>query len=228
MPLSDLEKSFTSAKESGLSTEIVAAIIPLVDAYQQVRKFDPAVRCLKDVLPVIREKGEAGQEAVILTALGTAFWEMAQLQKALDQFSLARDLFKQSGDKMGERAILAMVGITFWRKCDWQRALEILADVFADGLVVDDRFMSVRGALERGIATLQNRVRMGRELVDPLKTLQPLFSGCALYRVLGNHEQFELCLNESVALAESLNKTDILDAAKELKLLGAGPASQGR
>ena len=220
MPLSELEKSFNSAKESGSPVEMVAAIIPLVDAYQQVRKFDPAVRCLKEALPVIREKGEAGQEAVILTALGTAFWEMAQLQKALDQFSPARDLFKQCGDKMGERTILAMVGITFWRKCEWQRALEILADVFADGLIVDDRFLSVRGALERGVATLQNRVRMGRELDDPLKILQPLFSGCALYRVLGNREQFELCLNESVTLAESLNKTDILDAAHSIRRLG--------
>ncbi len=229
MPLSELEKSFNSAKENASPVEMAAAVIPLADAYQQVRKYDSAVRCLQEALSVIREKGEAGQEAVVLAALGTAFWEKAQLQKALDQFSPALDLFKQSGDKTGERVILAMAGITFWRKCEWQRALEILADVFcgADKLIVDDRFMSVQGALERGVATLQNRVRMGRELQDPLKILQPLFSGCVLYRVLGNREQFELCLDEAVTLAESLNKTDILDAARIIRLLGAGPASQG-
>ncbi len=224
MPLSELEKSFNSAKENVLPAAMLAATIPLVDAYQQARKYDSAVRCLREVLSVIRKKGEIDQEAVVLTTLGTTFWEKAQLQKALDQFSLALGLFKQSGDKMGERATLAMMGITFWRKCEWQKALEILADVFceADKLVVDDRFMSVQGALERGVATLRNRVRMGRGLQDPLRILQPLFSGCVLHRVLGNREQFELWLDEAVTLAESLNKTNILDAAQSIRQLG-GP-----
>lgn len=234
MPLSELEKSFNSAKENASPVEMAAAVIPLADAYQQIRKYDSAVRCLQEALSVIREKGETGQEGetgqdqeasqegVVLTALGTAFWEKAQLQKALDQFSPALGLFKQAGDKTGERVILTMVGITFWRKCEWQRALEILVDVFceADKLIVDDRFMSVQGALERGVATLQNRVRMGRELQDPLKILKPLFSGCVLYRVLGNREQFELCLDEAVTLAESLNKTDILNAARIIRQPG--------
>jgi tetratricopeptide (TPR) repeat protein len=221
MPLSELENKFNSAKEKVSPIEMVEAIIPLVNAYQQVRKYDSAVHCLQGALPIIRGKGEAGQEAVILTALGTAFWEKAQLQKALDQFSPALDLFKKSGDKMGERAIFAMVGITFWRKCEWQRALEIFADVWreAEGLEIDGRFASVQGALERGTVTLQNRVRMGRELQDPLKILQPLFSVCVLYRMLGDREQFDICFDEAVVLAESLNKTDILNAAKDLSKL---------
>ena len=70
-----------------------------------------------------------------------------------------------------------------------------------------------------GTVTLQNRVRMGRELQDALKILQPLFSVCVLYRMLGNREQFDICFDEAVALAESLNKTDILNAAKGLSQL---------
>ncbi len=221
MPLSELEKKFNSAKEKVAPIEMVEAIIPLVNAYQQVRKYDSAVHCLQGALPIIRKKGEADQEAVILTALGTAFWEKAQLQKALDQFSPALDLFKKSGDKMGEKVIFAMVGITFWRKCEWQRALEIFTDVWreTDRLKVDGRFASVQGALERGTATLQNRVRMGRELQDTLKILQPLFSVCVLYRMLGDREQFDSCFDEAVVLAESLNKADILNAAKGLSQL---------
>lgn len=225
MSLAELEKSFKIAKESGAPVEMVSAIIPLVNAYQQGRKYDSALRCLRGSLPAIREKGGADQEAVILTALGAAYWEKAQLQKALDQFSLALDLFKKCDDKMGEQVILAMVGITFWRKCEWQRALENFADVLSQGLKFDDRFLSVQGALERGVATLQNRVRMGRELKDPMKILQPLFSVCALYYVLGDREQFELCLDESLLLAEQLGKADILNAAQGIRLLGAGPAS---
>ena len=221
MPLSELGNKFNRAKERTSPFEMVEAIIPLVNAYQQERKYDSAVHCLQGVLPIIREKGDADQVAVILTALGTAFWEKAQLQKALDQFSPALKLFKKSGDKLGERAIFAMVGITFWRKCEWQRALEIFADVWRepDGLKIEVRFASVQGALARGTVTLQNRVRMGRELQDPLKILQPLFSVCVLYRMLGDREQFNICFDEAVALAESLNKTDILNAAKDLSRL---------
>ena len=82
---------------------------------------------------------------------------------------------------------------------------------------MEQRFASLYGAFARGIATLQNRVRLGRELQKPLKILQPLFSICALYWVVGNREQFKVCLDEAVALAQSLNKTDILQAAKDLK-----------
>jgi tetratricopeptide (TPR) repeat protein len=221
MSLSDLEKKFNLAKERNSPIEIIEAIIPLVNAYQQERKYDSAVHCLQGALLVIREKGGADHEAVILTALGTAFWEKAQLQKALDQFSLALDLFKKSGDKMGERVIFAMVGITFWRKCEWHRALEIFSDMWceAGGVEVDGRFASVQGALERGVVTLQNRIRMGRELQDPLKILQPLFSVCVLYRMLGDLAQFYICFDEAFVLAKSLNKTTIVNAANALSQL---------
>ena len=159
------------------------------------------------------------QEAVILTALGTAYWEKAQLQKALNHFEEALKMFKEVHDKQGIAIILSIVGITFWRKCDWDKALEILKDALKQNgeKKVEQRFASLYGAFDRGIATLQNRVRLGRELQKPLKILQPLFSICALYWVVGNREQFKVCLDEAVALAQSLIKTDILQAAKDLK-----------
>ena len=219
MPLTELEKIFNSAKQSASPVEMMRAIIPLVNAYQQARKYDTAIRCLKEMLPIIRDKGEMDQEAVILTALGTAYWEKAQLQKALNHFEEALTLFKEIEDKQGIAAILSIVGITFWRKCEWEKALEILKDALRqnDEKKVEQRFASLYGAFDRGIATLQNRVRLGRELQKPLKILQPLFSICALYWVVGNREQFKVCLDEAVALAQSLNKTDVLQAAKDLK-----------
>tara|TARA_B100001013_G_scaffold340630_1_gene264092 strand:+ start:73 stop:750 length:678 start_codon:yes stop_codon:yes gene_type:complete len=222
MPLTELEKIFNSAKQSASPVEMMRAIIPLVNAYQQARKYDTAIRCLKEMLPIIRDKGEMDQEAVILTALGTAYWEKAQLQKALNHFEEALKMFKEVHDKQGIAIILSIVGITFWRKCDWDKALEILKDALKQNgeKKVEQRFASLYGALDRGIATLQNRVRMGRELQDPVKILQPLFSMCLLYWVIGNHGQFKVCLDEAVALAQSLNKTDILQAAEGIRQLG--------
>ena len=221
MPLTELEKIFNSAKQSASPVEMMRAIIPLVNAYQQARKYDTAIRCLKEMLPIIRDKGEIDQEAVILTALGTAYWEKAQLQKALSHFEEGLTLFKEIDDKQGIAAILSIVGITFWRKCEWEKALEILKDALGQNgeKKVEQRFVSLYGAFDRGIATLQNRVRLGRELQKPLKILQPLFSMCPLYWVIGNHEQFKVCLDESVSLAEQLGKADILNAAKGLMRL---------
>ena len=219
MQFSELEKQFNSSKDKASTIEMTSVVIRLANAYQEARKYDASVRCLQEALAIVQECGAVDREAVILTALGTAFWEKAQLQKALDQFSRALHIFKESGDKMGERAILAMVGITFWRKCEWQRALKIFSELWLEtsGLTIDDRFLTIKGALERGIVTLQNRVRMGRDLQDSLKIFQPLFSVCVLYLVLGNRKQFQVCFDEAVAFAKSLNKTDILNVAKDLK-----------
>ncbi len=218
MILTELEKKFNSAKEN--AGEVVEAVIPLVNAYQQVRKFDSAIRCLQETL--VRDEIGVEQEAVILTALGTAFWEKAQLQKALNHFKQALALFEQTNDKTGQAVILSIVGITFWRKCEWDKALKILKDVLSrknKEQKVEPRFASLYGALERGIITLQNRVRMGRELKAPVKILQPLFSLCALYWVTGNSEQLKVCLDEAVSLAEQLGKADILSAANDLKMM---------
>ncbi len=221
MNLTELENSFKTAGENGSPIEILETTIPLANAYQQVRKYDSAVRCLRGVLQKIRESGDASQEAVLLTALGTAFWEKAQLQKALDEFRPALDIFEESGDKMGERAILAMVGITFWRKCEWNRALDIFSDLLKveKEIVFDDRFLSLQGALERGVAILRNRVRMGRELQDPKKILQPLFSSTSIYLIAGKQEELTSTLSESIVLADQLAEKEILDAAQRIRQL---------
>jgi len=218
MNLIQLQEGFEAIRLKGNRVETVEKAVELANACQKVRKYEAAITCLNKVLPDVQK--DTGLFAVVKTALGTAYWEKAQLQKALNHFEEALTLFKEIDDKPGIAAILSIVGITFWRKCEWEKALEILKDVSPrqnDEKKVEPRFASLFGALDRGIATLQNRVRLGRELQKPLKILQPLFSICALYWVIGNREQLEVCLDEAVSLAQSLNKTDILQAAKDLK-----------
>ncbi|MBT5549481.1 MAG: tetratricopeptide repeat protein [Nitrospina sp.] len=219
MNLSQLQENLETIRLKGDWSETVEKAVEYANACQQVRKYEAAIACLNKILPDV--EGDASLNAVIKTALGTAFWEKAQLQKALNHFEEALKIFKERDDKQGGAAILSIVGITFWRKCDWQKALDILRDANNEGTIKHQRFLSLYGALDRGIATLQNRVRMGRELGDPLKILQPLFSMCALYWVTGNREQLQVCLEESVSLAEQLGKADILNAAKGLTRLAS-------
>ncbi|MBT3922726.1 MAG: tetratricopeptide repeat protein [Nitrospina sp.] len=219
MNLSQLQENLESIRLKGDRFETVEKSVEYANACQQVRKYEAAIACLNKVLPDARE--EVSLHGVVKTALGTAFWEKAQLQKALNHFEEALKLFKEIDDRQGISAILSIVGITFWRKCDWEKALGILKDAHNGEKIRDKRFISLYGAFERGIATLQNRVRMGRELQDSLKILQPLFSMCPLHWIMGNREQFKACFDESVSLAEQLGKTDILSAAKDLTRLAA-------
>ena len=128
-------------------------------------------------------------------------------------------LFKEIDGKAGKAAILSIVGITYWRKCEWDRALEILEDALSLKPNREEQFASLYGAFDRGVVTLKNRIRLGRELEQPMKILQPLFSSAALHLIIGNLEEFNTCLDESMTLAQQLNQADILKAAEEIKRL---------
>jgi len=218
MDLSQLKESVDLARLKGDVAGTVAKAVSYANACQQVRKYDSAIACLNKSLPDIEK--DKGQHAVVRVALGVAFWEKSQLKKALSHFEEALPLFEK--DKAGKAAILSIVGITFWRKCEWDKALEILKDALdqKEGKAEKDaRFESLYGAFDRGIVTLQNRIRLGRELQKPMKILQPLFSLTALYLITGNREELKSCLDESVTLATQLNQEDILKAAERIKQL---------
>jgi tetratricopeptide (TPR) repeat protein len=217
MNLSQLEESFKSSHIKGDWVDIVKKAVAFSNGCQQVRKYDAAITCLSKLLTDV--KNDRNLLAVVHTALGTAYWEKAQLKKALSQFEQALQLFKELDDKAGKVAILSIVGITYWRKCEWEPALAILKDALNQKMGKDERFPSLYGAFDRGIATLENRVRLGRELEQPMKILQPLFSSTALHLIIGNVEELKICLDESVTLAQQLGQTDILKAAEAIKLL---------
>ena len=217
MNLSQLEENFKSACIKGDWADIVQKAVVFSNGCQEVRKYDAAIVCLNKL--ALDVKVYKKLLAVVLTALGTAYWEKAQLKKALEQFEKALLLFKETDDKAGKAAILSIVGITYWRKCEWDKALEILEEALSLKPDREERFASLYGAFDRGVVTLKNRVRLGRELEQPMKVLQPLFSSTALHLVIGNLEEFNTYLDESMTLAQQLNQADILKAAEGIKRL---------
>ena len=139
--------------------------------------------------------------------------------KALSSFEEALQLFKELGDKAGKAAVLFIIGVTYWRKCEWDRALQILENALNLKTDKDNRFVSLYGAFDRGLLTLQNRIRLGRELEQPMKILQPLFSSIALHLIEGNWEAFKTCLEESEVLAKQIGHRDILKAILKISQL---------
>tara|TARA_Y100001960_G_scaffold94166_1_gene101515 strand:- start:251 stop:919 length:669 start_codon:yes stop_codon:yes gene_type:complete len=219
MNLEKLEKNFEKAGSNLDLQEMVEKAVVYAEACQQQRKYDSAISCLKKLLP--RVDKEKGHKAIVLTALGIAYWEKAQLKKALSNFEEALQLFKKLGDKAGKAEILSIVGITYWRKCEWDRALQILENALNLNTDKDKRFVSLYGAFDRGLATLQNRIRIGRELEQPMKILQPLFSSIALHLIERNWKAFKTCLEESEMLAKQIGHKDILKAIKGVSVLAA-------
>ena len=217
MNLEERKKIFEKACSNLDLKEMVKKAVIYAEACQQQRKYDLAISCLKKLLPKVDK--DKRHKAIVLTALGTAYWEKAQLKKALSNFEEALQLFKELGDKAGKAAILSIVGVTYWRKCEWDRALQILENALNLKTDKDNRFVSLYGAFDRGLVTLQNRIRLGRELEQPMKILQPLFSSIALHLIEGNWEVFKTCLEESEVLAKQNGHRDILKAILKISLL---------
>jgi len=218
MNLEQLEKNFKSALSKDDLVNTVAKAVAFANGCQQVRKYDSALACLN----TLNIKEPKNLKAVIFTALGAVYWEKGQLNKAMMQFEYALQLFKELHDKDGKAAILSVLGITYWRRCEWDLAIENIKNALSQNARKDERFESLYGAFDRGIVSLHNRIRLGRELEKPMKILQPLFASTVLHIILGNFEEFKNCLNESMVLAKQLNQTDILRAAEGIKLLVAG------
>ena len=218
MNLEQLEKNFKSALSKDDLVNTVAKAVAFANGCQQVRKYDSALACLN----TLNIKEPKNLKAVIFTALGAVYWEKGQLNKAMMQFEYALQLFKELHDKDGKAAILSVLGITYWRRCEWDLAIENIKNALSQNARKDERFESLYGAFDRGIVSLHNRIRLGRELEKPMKILQPLFASTVLHIILGNFEELKTCLNESMVLAKQLNQTDILRAAEGIKLLVAG------
>ena len=221
MNLEQLKENFESARSKDDLVDTVAKAVAFASGCQQVKQYDSAITCLS----TLDVKEEKNLKAVIFTALGAVYWEKGQLNKALIQFGHALQLFKELNDKAGKAAILSVLGITYWRKCEWDLAIENIKDALSQNTGKDERFESLYGAFDRGIVNLHNRIRLGRELEKPMKILQPLFASTALHIIVGNFEELETCLNESMLLAEQLNQGDILRAAESIKLLALGDSN---
>jgi len=221
MNLEQLEKIFESALSKDDLVDTVAKAVAFANGCQQARKYDSAIACLNK----LNVKEQKNLKAVLFTAFGTIYWEKGQLNKALIQFEHALQLFKELDDKAGKAAIFSVLGITYWRKCEWDLAIKNIKDALSQNTGKDKRFESLYGAFDRGIVNLSNRIRLGRELEKPLKILRPLFASTALHIILGNFKELEICLNESMILAEQLNQGDILRAAEGIKLLAVGDSN---
>ena len=225
--IAELEIALKTAREQGNAEAEIGALTGLGSLLQKSRQLAQAASCFLQARKRVEDGGSPKDRAVVLAGLGCVYWEMAQLKKAMTLLDEARNLAKQCDDATGQAVIAAFLGISYWRKCQWREAVACFKEALAMGrsfkpagaVAGRERYASLQEAMERGVATLQNRIRLGREQRDPLKILQPLFSMIPLFLFTGRESEMESLLWEAIPLAEQSGKTDMLDVIPELRNL---------
>ena len=228
LSIADLEDELKAVREREDSIGELGALRSLGSALQKNRQFTKAASCLSRALKLVKENGSAEERAIVFARLGCVYWEMAQLKRAMAHFQSALELQQQFQNAPGQADILTLMGISCWRKCQWEEGLSYFDKVrelrqncpppnAKPGEDGDYSFLAE--AIERGVATLQNRIRLGREQGSPLKILQPLFSMVPLYLFTARKKEIESLLREAATLAEQLQKNDIQDAIPKLRAL---------
>ncbi len=226
--IADLEAELKTVREHKDLTGELQILKCLGSVFQKNRRFTKAASCLSKALNLVKETG--GDQALAHARLGCVYWEMAQLKKAMTHFQSALEIQQQFQPAPGQAGVLALMGISRWRKCQWDeglayfREVEELRQIHPSPTVSeseDDAYSFFSEAIERGMVTLQNRIRLGREQGDPLKILQPLFAMIPLYLFTAKKNEIEPLLQEATSLAEQVQKKDIQEAIPKLRALVA-------
>ena len=124
----------------------------------------------------------------------------------------------------------AIMGISYWRKGEWSTAFhwfERALPAWIEGKIKSDqsqidatwKYAGLQFVMERGIATLENRIQIAQDQHDLERILLPSFSMVPLMLFTGRKEKISPLLEEIVPLAQQLGKKNILDAIPTLQNL---------
>jgi len=193
----------------------------LCQAYQAQRKFQKALAYAREALNLVKGQANSDDRVHALVNMGCVYWEMAQLNKAIGHFHGALSLAEGMDDDTGRKALSAIMGISYWRKGEWSTAFNLFEQALPVWTGDASKYAGLRAVMERGVATLENRIRMAKDQNDLERTLLPSFSMVPLMYFTGRKEKVPRLLEEITPLAQQLNKTNILDAIPKLKKLMA-------
>ena len=232
--IESLENTLESLRQNSEVSGQFQILSELAQAYQARRKFQKALTYSREALNLVKGLEKSDDRIFALVNMGCIYWEMAQLKKAIGYFQGALELAKEMEDDTGRKALSAIMGISYWRKGEWSVAFNWFAQAlpaWTDDTSKSDqaqadiawKYAGLHIVMERGIATLENRIRMAKDQQDLERTLLPSFSMVPIMYFTGRKENIPLLLEEIISLAQQLNKTNILDAIPQLQnLLGNG------
>ena len=144
----------------------------------------------------------------------------------MDFFHDALPIAEELGDDAGRMMLCAIMGVSYWRKGEWSGAInwfeKALQDCPAGAITTAQsidpwKYEGLKVVMEKGIATLKNRIQIAQNQNDPVRILLPSFSMIPLLFFTGQKEEIPPLLQTIIQLAQQLKKNNILDVIPTLK-----------
>ena len=217
-------------KSDGLGQ--LRTLIQLGKTYQAKRQYQKALTYSRQALNLVQNEANRDDRIIAMVNMGCIYWEMAQLKKAMDLFQDSLPIAKELRDDVGQRMLCAIMGISYWRKGEWSNAIDWFEqalqacpdsqiETYASQPINFWKYEGLKVVMERGIATLKNRIQIAQNQNDPVRILLPSFSMLPLMLFTGRKGEIPCLMEKIVLLAQKLKKNKILDTIPRLqKLIG--------
>ena len=217
--MTDLEATLEIQKNNGDVPGQLQTLSQLCQGYQSQRKYQKALLFSKQAIELAKAQPNTDDQIHALINMGCIYWEMAQLKKAMGFFQEALSITQETEDIEGQKKISAVLGISYWRKGEWSTAFSWFEKSMSIPDADTPKHDALQVILERGVATLENRIRIAKDQNDAERTLLPCFSMVPLLFFTNRKEKIPQLIKEIIPLAQQLHKQNILDEIPKLQNL---------
>ena len=184
--------------------------------YQGIAQYPQALQYYERAVPLAKQSGDAFLEATLINNIGTLYGKLGDTTKALEYLQKALPLQKKLGDKVNIARVLAGIASTYGTMQQPAKALEFYFQALP--LLKEVQNKNLEGS------TLSNIGVAYRDMDQPQKALEYYQQAGALfqqtgdtdrqagvfynigsiYSSLGDYNQAELSLNQSLTLREQV------------------------
>jgi tetratricopeptide (TPR) repeat protein len=108
------ESALAAVRRAGITPAAEgSALGNLGSVYLELRRFDEAIACFQDALPIFWEAGDRCAEGVTLDGLGSAYSGLRRFDEATDCYRDALAIFRETSDRHREGLTLTNLGIAY-------------------------------------------------------------------------------------------------------------------
>jgi tetratricopeptide (TPR) repeat protein len=215
--MTDLEATLEIQENNGDISGQLQTLSQLCQDFQAQRKYQKALIYAKKAIELAKSQRNTEKLIHALINMGCVYWEMAQLKKAMGFFQDALTITQETEDIEGQKKISAVLGISYWRKGEWSTAFSWFERATPILDAEASKYDALKVILDRGVATLENRIRMAKDQNDAGRTLLPCFSMVPLLFFTNRKEKIPHLIKEIIPLAQQLNKQNILSEIPKLQ-----------
>ena len=215
----ELEETLDHHKKNSDVSGQLQTLSQLCQTYQAQRKYQKALNYSKQAIEIVNNRDNPEDKIHALINLGCVYWEMAQLKKAMGIFQEALTITEVIQEAEGQKKLSAVLGISYWRKGEWSTAFNWFERATTILNLDTTKYEALQVILERGVVTLENRIRIARDQKDAERTLLPSFSMIPLLFFTNRKEKISRLIEEIIPLARRLNKQNLLDQIPKIQNL---------